>query len=62
MPDDRCTWCGHRHDSPPCPVTRTDKTPCPCARPRFVTHNIACTEGCNQPELCDNCQCHQEDQ
>lgn len=68
----------YRADHPhPCPheiQTAGDKTPtripCPCARGlRFVTHHIACTEGCTSATECTQpgetpCPCHQpqEDQ
>lgn len=29
--------------------------------PRFVTHHVPCTDGCTEPELCDQCPCHQEE-
>lgn len=59
---DQCSWCAHPTHDHPCPVTRSDKQPCPCARGlRFTTHHITCTTGCTEPELCDGCPCHQEE-
>lgn len=70
-----CSFCHHPVGHPhPCPheiQTTGGKTPtripCPCARPRWATHHIACTDGCASPAECTQpgetpCPCHQEEE